>query len=69
MASLIVSDSAPPSMQSTPLREDGPFLKFLRPKIIFPTTMVFHEQKVKKCLNTLEHWDNNLLESLRYRQL
>jgi len=34
-------------MQNIPLREDGPVLKFFRPKIIFPTTMVFHEQKVK----------------------
>jgi len=34
-------------MQHIPLREDGSFLKIFRPKIIFPTTMVVHEQKVK----------------------
>ena len=63
MASLIVSESAPPSMQSMPLREDGPFLKLLRPKIIFPTTMIFHDQKVKKRSNTRERWENKLFES------
>ena len=67
MASLIVSDSAPPSMQSMPLTEDGPFIKFLKPKIIFSTTMVFHEQKVKKYSNTRKHWDIKLFESRRYR--
>ena len=48
MASLIVSASAPPSMQIMPLREDGLFLKILGPKIIVPTTMLLHDQKAKK---------------------
>ena len=67
MASLIVSESAPPSIQSMPFREDGRFLKFLRPKIIVPTTMVFHDQKVKKYSNTQELRDKKLFGGGCYR--
>ena len=64
MASLIVSASAPPSMQIMPLREDGLFLKILGPKIIVPTTTLLHDQKAKKCSNLRMFSDNNLSKAV-----
>ena len=62
MASLTVRESAPPSMQHIPLREDEPFLKFLRFKIIFPTTTLPHDQKVKKILNSIGAFGEQLIK-------
>ena len=50
MASLIVSDSAPPSMQSMPLKEDGRFLKFFETKNHFPNYHGIPSAESKKIL-------------------
>ena len=67
MASLIVSASAPPSMQIMPLREDGLSLKILGPKIIAPTTTLLHDQKAKKRSNSRMFCDNKLFKSHCHR--
>ena len=69
MASLTVRESAPPSMQHIPLREDEPLLKFLRFKIIFPTTTLPQDQKVKKILNSIGAFGEQFIKKAYCRQL
>ena len=69
MASLTVSESAPPSMQHTPLREDGASLKFLKFKIIFPINTSPHDQKVKKIFNSTGAFGEKFIKKRYCRQL
>jgi len=56
-------------MQHIPLREDEPLLKFLRFKIIFPTTTPPQDQKVKKILNSIGAFGEQFIKKAYCRQL